>query len=773
MIPQFVISYSERVSRRLSQNRYIHEIGLFVVCALFLGFALHHLGQFISVDEEKWLYVRIRQLYLALASGDFARTYINDKPGILPSLLAGIVMNFTDVKHYNPVNVENFLFWWRLPIVLFNLALILVMYKLLKHLFDKTAALIITAIIAGNPTLIGMSQIVNPDATLWSTCACASLSFLLFIKSLRVRYVFLCSLFLALALISKFAATYFFLAFFVISVGAYVQGLVSREKFKTLCLGWLAVLILSSLGYYLLFPAAWFSWSILWRGTLGCDIIHPVLRPFAALVLLFTIEASLLKGRPVAWIQSKLDLPRHLFGVLGLLLFSLLSYVIIRNFADASFFGSLKKGYRGGAEFLPSLFANTFVFLSTISTVTLLGLIALSVVGIAQWFRKTLYQRIESPRHLTLIFVLGISYILGTSLTGFYASSRYQMLTFPFYAAAAGLAYMSLSKRHGLTFLLVVSLSFLEILEVSPFYFCFSNRINIRNEIITEAWGFGGYEAAKWAAARFDGDNTKIWFDREGFSQFSNNDVYRWNKKPWEIKGLDYLVLTTRGRMWAEGARKGLESRWLYGPLLEYYDKPPEFEVRVGGNPKNFVRIVAYDRSEMKQVLASNAARADNGLGYLDLRRAASMSFWIKSGVETPGAPLRIDGSFNSALGIESRRDFDRGGLRFRYASNGAGSVLTTGRIHDGKWHHVVWYQKGGTIGSEWGLFVDGKLVSKAQVPVKKSGTPIVRLKEFEGEMEDFEIFERAVSENEVAEIYGTGRIDKVSLEDDVSSTKP
>ena len=141
--------------------------------------------------------------------------------------------------------------------------------------------------------------------------------------------------------------------------------------------------------------------------------------------------------------------------------------------------------------------------------------------------------------------------------------------------------------------------------------------------------------------------------------------------------------------------------------------------------------------------------------------------------METPGAPIGIDGGFADALAVESRPDFGRGGLRFRYASGGTGSVLNTGYIHDGKWHHIIWYQKGGLPGSEWGLFIDGKLLSKAKLPVRKKAMPIVRQQDFDGEMEDFQIFNYALSAAAAEELYETGRMDKVELQNDGSTTEP
>ncbi len=56
-----------------------------------------------SVDEPKWFYERIPQLYSSLKNFDWAGTYINDKPGhvvTLAQLMSGLGRNeFSFCEH--------------------------------------------------------------------------------------------------------------------------------------------------------------------------------------------------------------------------------------------------------------------------------------------------------------------------------------------------------------------------------------------------------------------------------------------------------------------------------------------------------------------------------------------------------------------------------------------------------------------------------------------------------------------------------------------------
>ncbi len=742
-------SYLTKIDDYIARFTYVHEIGIFLVCSIFLGFGLHHLGQFITVDEEKWLYARIPQLYSALANGEWEQTYINDKPGIFPSLLAGIVTLFADIKDYQYDTIENFLFYWRLPIVLFNLGMILLIYRFLSVLLNKTYALVITSAVATNPTLIGLSQIVNPDATMWSSGAVSSIAYLLYLKTTRFRYVLIASLFLAFALLSKFAATYFFLIFYLVFIGGYILGFIENKKFGVLSFGWLVIVALSSFGYYLMFPAAWVNNSIFWKGTLGCVIIAPLLKPFAIVVLFFSFEHLLLKGRIFGTLRSMIDTERHFFGVLSATILPFIMYVAVKGTSDPAFFETLKKGYRGGAGFWDSLFANIYVFLTTVDIVTLVGLFTLLSIGVLQWFYKPLRNRITHAFYIVVAFILGFFYIFGLSLTGYYASSRYQMLTYSFYAIAGSIMFLDLTKKRFLVFIFVIAISFVELIHVSPFYFCYTNPLNVHNIIITDAWGFGGYEMAKWTNARF-GKETKIWFDREGFAEFSNNDIYRWKFPAWTIPNLDYLVLSSRGLAFATQSRKGTGKRWETGPLLEYYDSSSLYQINIANNPNNYLKIVPFDRRVDKEVALTRAARIENSLGILSLAEPQTVSFWLRATDIDPGTPLIIRGSLRNSVNIGTTPN----SLRFIYAEKGTGAFLDTGQIFDQKWHHIAWYHNGGKVGDEWGIYVDGRKRASSKVKMRKRGFPIVRKGKFKGQILKYQVFDSLLSSKEIEKLY-------------------
>ncbi len=145
----------------------------------------------------------------------------------------------------------------------------------------------------------------------------------------------------------------------------------------------------------------------------------------------------------------------------------------------------------------------------------------------------------------------------------------------------------------------------------------------------------------------------------------------------------------------------------------------------------------------------------------MDISKPYAISFWINSNLETPGRPIRIGNNHLDGIGIESSTMFGRGGFFFRYSDSGECAGLETGVVNDKKWHHIVWYQTGGSIGDEYGLFVDGKLKATCRVPIDKFGTVNFYMSNFDGRMQDMRIYDQSLSEDEVSAIFN--KIDLVS----------
>ncbi|TXG77902.1 phospholipid carrier-dependent glycosyltransferase, partial [Candidatus Dojkabacteria bacterium] len=99
----------------------------------------------------------------------------------------------------------------RLPILIINGLLIILSFYLLKKIFPQSPLPILTTLfIALTPALIGISQIINPDALLWSCSLISFLAVIAFLRTTHWTYILLAGIFIGLALLSKYTANVLF-----------------------------------------------------------------------------------------------------------------------------------------------------------------------------------------------------------------------------------------------------------------------------------------------------------------------------------------------------------------------------------------------------------------------------------------------------------------------------------------------------------------------------------------------------------------------------------
>jgi Concanavalin A-like lectin/glucanases superfamily len=143
----------------------------------------------------------------------------------------------------------------------------------------------------------------------------------------------------------------------------------------------------------------------------------------------------------------------------------------------------------------------------------------------------------------------------------------------------------------------------------------------------------------------------------------------------------------------------------------------------------------------------------------LNLGSPFTMTFWYRANSEVPGPPFAM-GNYQKGISIESRPKHAPGEIRFRYAANGKGHVTLTGNVNDGKWHQISYYHSGGQIGSEYGLAVDGKLVSQQLIPTSKDIKIKFKFLKFDGQLADFRIYSELLSGGQLKKIFNNGKID-------------
>lgn len=588
------------------RSKWIYWVAIAIICMGFLGFSLFHLGKFMSVDEPKWLNTRVPQLYESIGEGEWEDTYINDKPGVLPALLAGTTNFFIDKADYTPAEFENYLFLWRLPIVIFNCALLFFIALFSRRLLGYKKSLLLTGLIALNPLIIGISQIVNPDSTLWSTGLLAFIVFLLYLRTNGQKYIWLTGIFLGLALISKFPSSILYIVFLLAILWQYfTEGENVSHLFQRIWdLG--KVIIISITAYTVLFPATWGNTDILLRGTLGANAIKPARGFLLLLIFILFLDTLILKRRLTKMLVSKLKFVDVLPKVLAIGILAFVFILIVNLFSGYPLFDP--QAFRDVFVAREGPFVQTFLFssYSILLTTTIPILIGLAIYYIYIAIGRKIKDKTSNLFALmATIFI--IIFISGVSVKGLIATPRYQILLVPMYASIATIAYLEIFKgklvKIAIPILLLIA--FLVLFSVTPFYLQYTNILNIHDTVMTYAWGFGGYEMSMKLNSLPGAENLRTWVDREGFTNFFVGKVYPRSANPFEESlDIDYLILTSR---WEDNFRRQVETddvSYAYlnidTPLLEYYDKEPEFEFCLNGNQNNCIKAVKVEKGDLR-----------------------------------------------------------------------------------------------------------------------------------------------------------------------------
>ncbi len=582
---------------------------LALVLAISLTFMLNHLGQFMSVDEPKWFITRVPQLYESISTLNFEDTYINDKPGILPAALAGIAFLFLDSSTYTPETFEHILFWWRLPIVLFNTFMLIIIYVFLKNLIHKDFAILCTSLIALNPVIIGISQIVNPDATLWSTGFISFLSYFIYLKTNNKKYAYISGVFLGFALLSKYFASILYIIFLVAILIEYLSK--NELKLNHLYTRFFDFIIFSTISiiiYTLLFPATWVNPEQIIKGTIGADILSPGLAFIQLGLTALFFDIIVLKGKFLNYIRDYNILEKSI-RLIAIFILMYIGYLMLNLLTDYKYFNLdqflLHFYWLEDYPKLKILNSSSYMVLMTLIPQLLVGIIIyLLIIAIKR--EKSLNKINNTITNIilysSLIFI--VMFIVGSSIGSYVTIMRYQIMLYPIYSIIATSVMLQIFKKKDEIRIMTLASIILCILisfQSAPFYLHYNNMLNQKNSVISEAWGYGGYELAQIVNEMPDAENITVWSDREGFNEFFVGKTYwRGKDNPFELDDVDYLVLTYGGQKifttalynWNRGSTYFYAHEAANTPILTYYNMTPVYQININGNCNNYVKLV-------------------------------------------------------------------------------------------------------------------------------------------------------------------------------------
>lgn len=609
-------------------HRFLQPKPLFaLVIALYTLFGSLHLTQFVTADEHYWLYERVPKYWNAWSDWELRKTFINDKPGVSLALVTGPALLVLPDTSDHCVEQDNRLYdcrvedtprlllAFRLPILITNGFILVYLFFLLARLFGPWVALFASIFTALSPILVGMTQIVNPDALLWSTSAAALFSYLAVLKSGQRRDIITTILFTTLALLSKYTALILFPAF---ALAALIRFLgaptdVSTEELsrslKTDILRLISIVAASAFFVLLFVPAFLLDrkYSAEYLATVPDKEV--LLFIFAPLVLIFLSDTFFFRSRLLLFCRSVIQriIPFlrsiALFGLLLILAVIATRYLLpswsiyaipfdIKDLTDARYHSRVPNVFE-------AFFLEWNAILFSLPPILLASLALLALFGLRKRFPT------DAPVVILLaLFAFGFTLILIHS--NILATARYAIMLFPILAVlgAFGLAEVArFGRDRGKEWqpsiaVFAISVSLLSLVAIHPFYANYANTLLPKKTLVADAWGYGGYEAAAYLNTLPNAASLTVWSDYYGVCEFFVGKcltAYTFNGN--EIQP-DYYVLTRRG----EARYMSRFDRWerLSGLTAHRYYRqtaiPPIWSLEIDDRPGNYVKVFRVEK---------------------------------------------------------------------------------------------------------------------------------------------------------------------------------
>ncbi len=640
---------------------------LLIAVIIFIGFGFFHLTKFETTDEHFWKYDRIDKYFNGWREHDWKKTRINDKPGVTVALISGIGRVFIpplkshedlSAKEKNSFVLPNghrksfynfFHTDWtekinlalRLPLLLFNGLLMLpLMFFTLRRAFGKQIADWGIILIGSNPILIGISQIINPDALLWSFSTVALFSFIALLKTNERKFIFLTGLMTGLALLSKYTANLLFVFYALVYILYTLNAsLKYKSSLKEMLLDYgrrMLIIIATAWGIVIsLMPAV----LIIPRHFLYATIYSPVFQsPIKILTTLLHLNNLFYLGN-----GHYRTIPLGLFSlVIFLSLFVILPPIVLVIF----------KKYPKIVKLIGNFFIIFLLLIFTLSFINawfntpLFSLdnlkensLSSDVLKFKQlrgqpfllfWTNALLIQAqnfIFSLRDWLMPILLGgflitlknskskklnwfiyfsaiipFVFFIGGLFANIFVNIRYSLMLYPIFMVIGAIALVEINKKitsrfyQKVLFFMILLFSFISLWQTKPFYFNYTNNLLPHKYVVTDAWGYGLYEAAQYLNSLPNAQNVTAWSDQEGLCQFfvgkciRGHKIYTYYVKP------DYILITRRGYITKRPVVRSINRQRTTLDLSKPYSQTslssPVWQLNIGGRPKNFVKII-------------------------------------------------------------------------------------------------------------------------------------------------------------------------------------
>ena len=182
-------------------------ISLVVLLVLIaLALRLPGLGQFMTVDEERWMLRSAMFWHKMFREGDPGGTYITTHPGATTMWLSGAGIFLQEARlgfDIDTSNLRHFRLAGTLPAAVAISLLIGLAGWMVMRLLGRIEGFWAGCLLAVEPYFVGMSQVVHLDALSGLFMLAAFLSFILFLRERKDRWAIICGVAGGLAMATK------------------------------------------------------------------------------------------------------------------------------------------------------------------------------------------------------------------------------------------------------------------------------------------------------------------------------------------------------------------------------------------------------------------------------------------------------------------------------------------------------------------------------------------------------------------------------------------
>jgi len=592
----------------------------------YLAFGSFHITEFETADEHYWLYSnttntrywkydngRISQYWDALLAKDWKKTRINDKPGVTLAYVSGIgsylhrdflndlttgkIGQLSKVEQMQKING-----YYRYPILIFVGLFSFALFYLIRRLTKSGwIALVAVSLMLLSPVLLGISQIVNPDSLLWLFVLSAILSFQIYLNERNGKFVFLTGFFLGLSLLTKYTSVILFPFLFLMILShlfhrreEFVGKGLDKNVFRMFG-AYVLVLIGGLLLYAVVLPNNLLYPKNFLKGSIGFTGMPEVFIAIGVIAFILIHDAFFWKSKVTEFVFRKLAFLRKFLLPLASALLLVAFVGVLINVAGNDLFGFHSVQFDEKSKTVFKKF-DTLQILFMQSMPLVFSLTPLVLFFSMFSFVRNIFKKSRFSETYLVLSLFVIAFYLASMEQGLLLTVRYSIVLYPVMILMAAIGmyeFFSIATRRSRfkagIFILAVALSIPSLWLMKPFYFSYMNSFLPTRYLITDSWGYGGYEAAQYLNSLPGAENMKIWSDYNGTCLFFVGDcvanpltMSNIQKKAQVLPKFDYFVSNRRG---------AILSRKIWDDLKEKYGSNEIWGFVIGGRADNFIKI--------------------------------------------------------------------------------------------------------------------------------------------------------------------------------------